>query len=105
MSHDTWAHKLVRVAVRPLARTAVTPNQVTTARLITGLAAVAMLASGDPPWVAVGGAVYIFSMLLDRADGMLARLTGQSSHWGHVYDLICEYYADSPVRPRHRRWT
>ncbi len=91
MSHDTWAHKLVLVAVRPLARTAVTPNQVTTARLITGLAAVAMLASGETPWVAAGGALYIFSMLLDRADGLLARLTGTSSRWGHVYDLICDY--------------
>lgn len=91
MSHNTWAHRLVAVGVRPLARTGVTPNQVTTLRLVTGLAAAAAFASGMPVWMAVGGGVYILSMLLDRADGMLARLTGKTSHWGHVYDLIADY--------------
>mgnify|MGYP000734108244 CR=1 FL=1 len=45
MSHDTWIHRVARVTVvKPLIHTAVTPNQVTTARLLTGIAAAAALA-------------------------------------------------------------
>jgi phosphatidylglycerophosphate synthase len=40
--------------------------------------------------MAWGGAVWLISALLDRADGELARLGGLSSPGGHIYD----YYAD-----------
>ncbi len=39
MSHNTWIHRAVRVAVRPLAAGPITPNQVTTLRLAVGLGA------------------------------------------------------------------
>ncbi len=88
MSHNTWIHRLARVAiVRPLAATPVTPNQLTTLRLAGGLAAAAFLATGAAPWIHVGGAVFVVSMVLDRADGELARATGRTSARGHVYDL------------------
>jgi phosphatidylglycerophosphate synthase len=93
MSHNTWAHRLVTVAVRPLAHTSVTPNQITTVRLITGLAAALALAIGGATAAQVGGVLWILSMLCDRADGILARLTGRTSAWGHVYDLICDFSA------------
>ncbi len=41
MSHNTWIHRAVRVAVRPLAAGPITPNQVTTLRLAVGLGAAA----------------------------------------------------------------
>lgn len=91
MSHDTWAHRLVAYGVRPLARTRVTPNQLTAARLVTGLVAAAAFASGDAAWGHAGGGVWTVSMLLDRADGMLARLTGTSTAWGHVFDLFADF--------------
>ncbi len=90
MSHNTWAHRVVTAAVRPLAGTAVTPNHLTTARLVTGLAAAGLFAMGAATWNWVAAIVYVLSMLLDRADGVLARMTSQSSAWGHVYDLICD---------------
>lgn len=93
MSHNTWAHRLVTVAVRPLARTAVTPNQITTVRLITGLAAALAFATGSTTAAQVGGVLWILSMLCDRADGILARMTGRTSAWGHVYDLISDFTA------------
>ncbi len=90
MSHDTWIHHVARVVARPLAKTAVTPNQVTTARLATGLAAAGMLAIGREPWPDVGAGVFVLAMVLDRADGELARVTGKTSPFGHAYDLIAD---------------
>ena len=95
MSHDTWAHRLVAVAVPPLARLGVTPNQVTWARLASGLAAAGALASGAPAWMHAGAGLWLASMLLDRADGALARLTGQTSAWGHKLDLASDFIATS----------
>ena len=99
MSHDTWIHRVVRVGVRPLAGTPVTPNHLTTLRLVTGLAAAAAFAVGDPAWHAWGGAMFVFSVLLDRADGELARLGGASSAWGHKYDLVADALCNALVFP------
>ena len=44
--NDTWTHALARMAVRPLLGTGVTPNHLTTLRLLTGLLAWATLAGG-----------------------------------------------------------
>jgi phosphatidylglycerophosphate synthase len=90
MSHDTWIHHVARVVVRPLAKTAVTPNQLTTVRLATGVAAAGMLAVGRDPWSDVAAGVFVLAMVLDRADGDLARLTGKTSPFGHAYDLISD---------------
>lgn len=90
MSHNTWMHRGVRLAVRPLAATPVTPNQITTLRLVAGVAAAAALAEGGADWRAWGAGLFLVGMFLDRADGELARLSGKSSPWGHRYDLISD---------------
>lgn len=90
MSHDTWLHHVARAAVRPLAKTPVTPNLLTTARLATGIAAAGMLAVGREPWPDVAAGVFVLAMVLDRADGELARMTGKTSARGHAYDLIAD---------------
>lgn len=90
MSHDTWIHRISRIVAVPLARTPVTPNQVTTARLLTGIAAAGAFALGEGAWLTVGGGIFVVSMVLDRADGVLARMTGRASPWGHKYDLIAD---------------
>ena len=95
MSHNTWAHRLVGVAVPLLARLGATPNQVTGARLASGLAAAGALASGVPAWMHAGAGLWIVSMLLDRADGALARLTGQTSARGQKLDLASDCLATS----------
>ena len=91
MSHDTWAHRMIVPAVRPLARTSVTPNQLTAVRLAMGIAAAGAFAAGGPAWTHLGGGLWIASMLFDRADGILARLTGKFSDWGHRFDLISDF--------------
>lgn len=90
MSHDTWIHYVARVVARPLSKTPVTPNQVTTARLATGFAAAGMLAIGREPWPDVAAGVFVLAIVLDRADGELARMTGKTSPFGHAYDLIAD---------------
>ncbi|WP_240756730.1 CDP-alcohol phosphatidyltransferase family protein [Roseicella aquatilis] len=67
-----------------------TPNQVTTLRLVTGTAAAIAFAPGGTFWPAIGGAIFVLSMLLDRADGELARQTGQSSPGGYWYDIVSD---------------
>jgi archaetidylinositol phosphate synthase len=95
MSHDTLIHRVVRPAVRMAARTGLTPNQITTMRLATGLTASVIFAQGTYSWMVIGGMVFLFSMLLDRADGEMARQTGQMSLTGHRYDLAADGIASA----------
>jgi phosphatidylglycerophosphate synthase len=92
MSQNTHIHDLVRPAVRAVAaHTRLTPNHVTTLRLATGLAAAMTFAQGTHGWAAIiGGFIFLLSMLLDRADGELARHTNQMSLAGHRYDLVSD---------------
>ena len=90
MSHRTLLHRVVRPVVRRVAGTGVTPNQVTTLRLVTGLLAAAAFAKGAAPWPALGAGALVLSMLLDRADGELARQTGRFSRFGYRYDLVSD---------------
>ena len=86
----TYVHHAGRWLIRPLVNTPVTPNHLTTLRLLTGIAAAVAFAMGDYLWTAWGGVLYAVSALLDRADGELAKLSGKSSNWGHWYDLYCD---------------
>src|SRR5205823_5987272 len=92
MSQNTLIHGLVRPAVRALAaHTGLTPNHLTTLRLTTGLAAAGIFAQGPYGWASIfGGLIFLLSMLLDRADGELARHTNQMSVAGHRYDLASD---------------
>ena len=112
LSHDTWIHRGVRTLVRPLVKTPVTPNQITTLRLLTGIGAAAAFGVGDDDWRAVGAGIFVLSMVLDRADGELARLSGKMSTSGHRYDLFADSlcnclafiglgigYIDTPLGP------
>jgi phosphatidylglycerophosphate synthase len=90
MAGDSWTHKIARVMVRPLVGGPVTPNHLTTLRLLTGLAACAAFAAGNRDYEIWGGVLWMFSAFLDRADGELARLARAQSAWGHRYD----YFSD-----------
>lgn len=90
MVGDSWTHKIARLCILPLVNTPVTPNHLTTLRLVTGVAACAAFAAGDRAWDIWGGWLWLLSAFLDRADGELARLSGKTSPWGHRYDMICD---------------
>ncbi|MBE0530571.1 MAG: CDP-alcohol phosphatidyltransferase family protein [Rhodospirillales bacterium] len=90
MVGDSWTHKMARVVILPLVNTPVTPNHITTLRLVTGLAACAAFAVGERSWDVTGGWLWLLSAFLDRADGELARVSGKTSPWGHKYDMVAD---------------
>jgi len=73
-----------------LVGTRVTPNQLTTLRLLTGLAACGALAVGGWHGNLWGGVLWVLSAFLDRADGELARLANAQSPGGHLYDYVTD---------------
>jgi phosphatidylglycerophosphate synthase len=85
------ARPLAAVVVVPLARTSITPNQVTFATLPVFLAGAALLAL-LPTWgalVAAAGVIEL-SYVLDCADGQLARLKETSSPVGAHLDFLMD---------------
>ena len=98
MSHNTWIHKASRIViVKPLLSTKVTPNQLTSARLISGLIAACLLGFESSEAKDLGALIFVLAMLLDRADGDLARLSGQTSEFGHTFDLISDAICNSLI--------
>ncbi|HLK90303.1 MAG TPA: CDP-alcohol phosphatidyltransferase family protein [Polyangia bacterium] len=85
------ARPLAAVVIVPLARTSVTPNQVTLATLPVFLAGAALLAL-RPGWGALlaGVGILELSYVLDCADGQLARLKGTSSPAGAHLDFLMD---------------
>lgn len=75
----------------------VTPNHLTTLRLVTGFGSAAAFATGLPDWQFIGAAVLVLSLFLDRADGALARVSGKMSRGGHLYDLVADGASNAAV--------
>lgn len=85
-----WDQAIARRLVRPLVGTPVTPNQLTTFRLGLGLAACALVATGDQVLLNWGAGLFFVSNLADHMDGELARMSGRTSRFGHLYDLASD---------------
>jgi phosphatidylglycerophosphate synthase len=82
-----WDQRLARPLARVLSHTRITPNNVTTASLVFGLAGALFLAGGGIAayW---GAGLYMMAQFVDHMDGELARMTEQTSTFGHNYDHI-----------------
>lgn len=87
--HIPVSAKIVEV----LARTPVTPNQVTYVSVLLGIASGYFFSKGSPSGMILGGLCLELSLILDCVDGQLARATGQSSEWGRLLDGIGGYIA------------
>ena len=85
-----WDARLARRLVAPLVDTRVTPNHLTTVRLAIGLAAAFAFTPGTYVWSNVAALLLVLSNFLDHADGELARLSGKTSRFGHLYDLASD---------------
>ncbi len=84
----TWDARLARRLVTPLVGTRVTPNHLTTLRLLIGAGRRAIICRSGRFWLGNAGALLIaLSNFVDHTDGELARISGQSSRIGHFYDL------------------
>ena len=85
-----WDARLARWLVTPLAASPVTPNHLTTLRLAVGLAGAAVFMQGTYGWSNIAALLVVLSNFLDHADGELARVSGKSSRFGHIYDLASD---------------
>jgi phosphatidylglycerophosphate synthase len=83
---EPWDQRLARLLVRPLARTPVRPNHITSLSLAAGLGAAALFALGSPAASNGAAALFMLAAFLDHADGELARMTGRVSRFGHHLD-------------------
>ncbi len=81
---------MARRLVTPLVHTRVTPNHLTTLRLLIGLAGALCLAHGGFTWANAGAFLIVLSNFVDHTDGELARISGKTSRIGHFYDLACD---------------
>lgn len=81
-----WDQRLAGWMVRPLVHTPVTPNHITTVRLLLGLAACGLFAMGTRPEILYAAGLFMLSNFVDHMDGELARLSGKSSRFGYHYD-------------------
>jgi len=85
-----WDQRIARLFVRPLVNTPVTPNQITVLRLLTGLGACGCLAYGETPVIHWGAGLFVISNFIDHMDGELARLSGKTSRFGHLFDIYSD---------------
>jgi hypothetical protein len=98
---DYYYHRpLAALLVHVLLPLPITPNQVTIASGIFGIlagVAVGYASLGPSWWAAVGGGLLLLSILLDCADGQLARLRGVASPAGRILDGLVDFFAPTAV--------
>lgn len=85
-----WDARLARRLVQPLQHTPVTPNHLTTVRLVFGIAAALAFMQGGYGWMNAGALLLVVSNFLDHTDGELARISGKTSRFGHWFDLVSD---------------
>jgi len=85
-----WDAQIAYKLIYPLRNTFVTPNYLTSLRLLFGIFAGIFFALGEYKYSNIGAFCFVLSNFLDHADGELARLKNQISSKGHIYDLISD---------------
>jgi phosphatidylglycerophosphate synthase len=85
-----WDARLAERLVSPLKDSWVTPNHLTTVRLLVGIAAAAAFIPGTYGWSNLAALLLVVSNFLDHTDGELARMSGRTSRVGHIYDLASD---------------
>ncbi len=73
-----------------LARTSITPNQVTIANTVVGLSSAWMFASPSYWMRLLGSLLFLFSIMVDGVDGELARLTMSETKFGGMLDVTTD---------------
>ena len=84
---DIWFFRpLAEFLVGLLARTSIRPNQVSFASALAGIASGLCYYQFSYPFIVAAGLLLAFSVVLDAADGQLARRTGRGSEIGKLFD-------------------
>ncbi|MDP2915266.1 MAG: CDP-alcohol phosphatidyltransferase family protein [Candidatus Aminicenantes bacterium] len=82
---------LAFLLVKGIYRTNITPNQITMVSLLVGILAGISFGVGCRPAVIFGGMIYGLSIVLDCADGQLARLKKNGTRLGRILDGLIDY--------------
>ena len=85
-----WDAQIAYKLIYPLRNTFITPNYLTSLRLLFGIFAGIFFALGEYKYSNIGAFCFVLSNFLDHADGELARLKNQMSSKGHIYDLVSD---------------
>ena len=72
---------------RRLARTAITPNQMSLISIAVGICGGPFFLSAQPSLQTIGALMFLAHSILDGCDGELARLKFQESRWGGILDF------------------
>ncbi|CAM2147157.1 CDP-alcohol phosphatidyltransferase family protein [Pararobbsia alpina] len=87
-----WDARLARWLVTPLRHTRITPNHLTTLRLLIGTLCAIAFGAGGYRFANLGAVLLVLSNFVDHTDGELARISGKTSRFGHFYDLACDAF-------------
>lgn len=88
MKSPPWDQRVARILVKPLVKSPVTHNQLTTLTFITAISGAGMIASGEAVAINWGVGLFILARFLDHFDGELARQKGTTSKLGYYLDYI-----------------
>ncbi len=89
-----WLARRASAPAVALYRAGITANQITVVAAVLGLTAAALVAV---QLTGLGIALWLVSRLLDGVDGMVARLSGQSSLFGGYLDITLDMLAYSAM--------
>ena len=85
-------HRLANLVVAISLKVGVSPNAISVAGLLCGLAAAYCYYHLPQPQFVVAGFILMIGWhILDGADGRLARATGQASAFGRIIDGVCDH--------------
>ena len=86
------AIKMLDPIAHACAKTGITPNQLTSLAIISGIACAVLYANR----MFVAGSIMLFiSATLDLIDGGVARINNKTSDFGAVFDWIADKYIDA----------
>jgi CDP-diacylglycerol---glycerol-3-phosphate 3-phosphatidyltransferase len=87
---------MARIPGRLLAKTKITPNQVTLLGLLANCFVAFFIALGTFNHLVTGLLIWVAGFF-DALDGSLARATGNTSVFGNFWDSVLDRYADSVI--------
>jgi phosphatidylglycerophosphate synthase len=95
---DTAVHRrLSRHVSRFAVARGIAPNAITTASLVVGLAGALAFGTATPLSALIGLVLYLLAVVLDHADGEVARLTLTESRFGARLDIIVDTMVHAAV--------
>ena len=80
-----------------LLKSPLTPNQLTSLSLVSGLAAAFLYSLASYGYGIIAGALLVISYVLDNCDGEIARSKGLTSEFGRKFDDVSDWWVHATV--------